>query len=68
MVSPKDTFTVCPEGYKRSLLLTEVSLNIGEGPDYWPREQVENHGRAGTEALFLLCKAELGFFSLFINR
>ncbi len=26
-----------------------------------PREQVENHGRACTQVLFL-CKAELGFF------
>jgi hypothetical protein len=47
---------------------------IGEGPEYrpfsdWrsvpkagrPREQVENHGMACTQVLFI-CKAEMGFF------
>jgi hypothetical protein len=31
-----------------------------------PREQVKSHGRTSTQVLFL-CKAELGFFSLFRN-
>jgi hypothetical protein len=41
---------------------------IGEGPEYRPREQVENHGRACIQApVLFLQRAALAFFSLFRN-
>jgi hypothetical protein len=68
------------EGHFTFSHISCIPLSIGEGPEYRPfcnlrsvpepgtplREQVTSHGRACTRVLFLH-KAELGFFSLFMN-